>query len=443
MDKPIPEVPNWRVLMNLPVIFKNPLVFHSAIYKDLGDSFIVNSLNGEDLILTRSSRMIQHVLQKNHKNYQKSKFQTVDLAKYVGYGLLTTNGEHWLIHRRMIQPGFGRKKLQGLLTIIRGAVESEVERIDVEKTVDVLPLMSDLAFQTVAKGLFSAGDIRARMASLQKITDTAQKMLIKEVRQPYLRWWFRLSGSLQRHINMGDKARYIVNELVAERKSSGTQEDDLLDMLLAARYEDGEPMSNRQLIDEVMILFTAGHETTANALSFTLFHIAKDQAIQQRIFDEVCRFDFGDENLPNVFKDLTFTRQCIEEAMRLYPPAYLVDRVAISDDEVDGQKIPSGTMVLLSLFELHRDTQFWKDSSVFDPNRFSPDQKSKRIGRYFPFGAGPRMCVGNHFAMFEMIIAIATIVKSFTMKCDLDQIELVPLVSLKPKEVPIKFEKRY
>ncbi len=442
MDKPIPKVPNWRVLMNLPTIFKNPLIFHSALYDDLGDSFIVNSLNGEDLILTRSSNMIQHVLQKNHKNYQKSKFQTVDLAKYIGHGLLTTNGEHWLIHRRMIQPGFGRKKLQGLLSIIRDTVTYEVERFDTGKTVDVLPMMSDLAFQTVAKGLFSAGDIRQRMASLQEITNTAQKMLIKEVRQPYLRWWFRLSGSLERHINMGDEAREILNELVSERKSSGREEDDLLDMLLAARYEDGQPMSNRQLLDEVMILFTAGHETTANALSFTMFHIAKDKVIQQRIFDEVSHFDFGDDNLPNVFKDLTYTRQCIEEAMRLYPPAYLVDRVAINDDEVDGHKIPAGTMILLSLFELHRDDQFWKDSSSFNPDRFHTDRKSERIGRYFPFGAGPRMCVGNHFAMFEMIIAIAKIVKSYKLRCDLEHIELVPMVSLKPKEVPITFELR-
>ncbi|MFT6336106.1 MAG: cytochrome P450 [Halioglobus sp.] len=442
MDMQIPKVSNWRVFKNLLVIFKNPLDFHKDIYKQSGDSFIVNSLNGEDLIITRSSNVIQHVLLKNHKNYQKSRFQTVDLAKYVGHGLLTSNGEHWLTHRRMIQPGFGRKKLQGLLSIIRDAVTNEVECVEVGKAIDVLPLMSDLAFQTVAKGLFSAGDIRERMASLQKITHAAQKMLIKEIRQPYLRWWFRLSGSLDRHVNMGGEARGILNELVSERRSSGNEENDLLDMLLAARYEDGESMSDRQLLDEVMILFTAGHETTANALSFTLFHIAKDAVIQQRIFNEISDFDFGDDNLPNVFKDLTFTRQCIEEAMRLYPPAYMIDRVSIEDDEVDGYKIPAGTMFLLSLFELHRDEQYWKKSSSFDPDRFHPDQKSERVGRYFPFGTGPRMCVGNHFAMFEMIVAVAKMVKSYTLTCELDHIELVPLVSLKPKEVPIRFEKR-
>ena len=421
---------------------ENPLIFHSKVYNKLGDTFLVNSLNGADLILTRNSEFIQHVLQKNHKNYEKSTLQTVDLAKYIGHGLLTSNGKHWLTHRRMIQPGFSKKKLQGLLTIIRDAVTYEVGLIETGNTIDAYPIMSDLAFQTVAKSLFSAGDIRGKMSELQGITQAAQTMLIKELRQPYLRWWFRMSGNLERHIRMGDDARKLLGELVLERRLSEEDNDDLLDMLLGAKYDDGEPMSENQLLDEVMILFTAGHETTANALSFVLFHIAQNKEIEKKIFDEVSGFDFGDDNLMNVFKELEYTSQCIEEAMRLYPPAYMVDRVAIGDDQIGGFHVPAGTMILLSMYELQRDSRYWTDTETFEPSRFSKENKIKNAGRYFPFGAGPRMCVGNHFAMFEMIVAIASIVKEYRLSTDTHKIKLVPLVSLKPKEVPIKFTRR-
>lgn len=444
----LPSVGFFDIVSNTRSILRNPLVFHEKKFRELGDTFTVKSPGGQAFILTRDAGLALHVLQKNHRNYEKSVLQTVDLARYIGHGLLTTNGDHWLTHRRMIQPGFSKKKLSGLFEMMYQAIKDEVSRVDEDQMVDVFPLMSDLAFQVVAKSLFSNDNIRKRMTRLQVITLAAQEMLIKEMRQPYLRWWFRLNGSIDKHLLMGDEARDIIKGLIEERVENAAEKDDLLDMLLAARYEDGDAMPMKQIIDEVLILFTAGHETTANALSFTLFHIAKDADLQRKVFDEVNAFDFESRDLMEAYTQLPVTKYCLEEAMRLFPPAYIMDRVAIGDDSYEDIGIQKGSMILMSLYEIQRDQRFWTKGDQYDPMRWdktnadSSITKKESVGRYFPFGAGPRMCVGNHFAMFEMIVTIAHIVKNYRLETNVEQIDIVPLISLKPKEVPVKFVSR-
>ncbi len=438
----IPKIPNWKVLINLASILENPLIFHKKQFDQVGDSFQVSSLGGHFFIITRDADFITHILQRNHKNYEKSSLQTVDVARYIGKGLLTTNGDQWLTHRRMIQPGFGRKKLLSLFETINIAIKQQLSNIENGTSQDVYPLMSDLAFQVVAQGLFSNSNIRKRMARLQQITYDAQQMLIKELRQPYLKWWFNLSGRIKKHLDMGVEARQLLMQLVDERRASGEEKDDLLDMLLSARYEDGEPMSDQQLMDEVLILFTAGHETTANALSFVLFHIAINQEVQEKAYQVVQENINLEDNLSDAFSKLSYIKYCIEEAMRLYPPAYIIDRVAIDDDVYNGTNIPKGTMILSSIYEIQRDDRYWTDSLIFDPERFEEENKQESKGRYYPFGAGPRMCVGNHFAMFEMMLTIYHVLKKYRLSTSMDRVDIVPLVTLKPKKVNVKFELR-
>lgn len=398
----------------------------------------------EIVLFTRNPGLIKHILQKQHRKYEKSPLQTVDLAKYIGHGILTSSGEHWRTHRRMVQPAFHKKKLQNLMGVMREAILMELERIEPGKVQDVFPLMGDLAFQVVAKSLFSSSDIREKMSRLQHITEANQRMLIKEMRQPYLKWWYRLSGKIDKHLKMAGEGKRLLLDIIEERRSSGLEKDDLLDMLLRARYEDGSPMPDGQLLDEVLILFTAGHETTANALSFTLFLLAKNPAIQDQVYGEVSKVDFEDSNIDLLqgVMQLQFVKQCIEEALRLYPPAYVIDRVATEEDTFEDILLPKGTMVLMSIYELHRYSNFWERPLEFDPGRFKEADKKDYGDYYYPFGAGPRMCVGNNFAMYEMIIAIAEIVKKYSISSDLKNIGINPLISLKPKAVPLMFTER-
>ncbi|MGI9547495.1 MAG: cytochrome P450 [Flavobacteriaceae bacterium] len=443
-ESDLPVISRWDVLRNRQQIFKNPLPFHRENFQKFGDSFRVKVGMPNGVIFTRNPKIIRHILQKNHRKYQKSKLQTVDLAKYIGRGLLTSNGEHWRVHRRMIQPAFHKKNLAGLFKIMDLAIQEELRRINVnvKEEADVFPLMGDLAFQVVAKSLFSRSDIREPMKRLQEITQRNQRMLIREMRQPYLNWWFKLSGMISKHLKQSEQARNILNKIIEERIISGGDKNDLLDMLLEARYEDGTPMPRRQLIDEVMILFTAGHETTANALSFTLYFLAKDKQVQEKVYGEVADLDLQQDSFTDQFKKLSYTQCCIEESLRLYPPAYIIDREAVEDDEIDDLFLAKDSLVLMSVFELHRYREFWIDPEQYRPERFLEILPKEYANYYYPFGAGPRMCIGNNFAMYEMLLTIARIVSKYKIDTPLSEIEINPMITLKPRKMPIRFSLR-
>lgn len=442
MIKKLPLVSRTHVFKNRKAILKNPLPFHHDNFNRLGDIFEIEVGFKKRIVFTRHAKYIKQILQKEHKKYQKSSLQTVDLAKYIGKGLLTSNGEHWRTHRRMVQPAFHKKKLQGLLGIMHGAIKKEVARIIPNQVQDVYPLMGDLAFQVVATSLFSRDDIQQEMTNLKDITEANQRMLIREMRQPYLNWWYRLSGKINAHLELSANARTILRKIIAERRNENSDKDDLLDMLLKARYEDGTAMSEKQLIDEVLILFAAGHETTANALGFTLHLLANHPEIQQKAYEEVSGIDWDKDLQMEDFRELSYIKQCVEEGMRLYPPAYYIDRESIADDDIDGFQIPKNTMLLLAIYELHRDGRFWDQPENYMPERFDPSNKKDFSDYYFPFGAGPRMCVGNNFAMQEMILTVAELLRIYELKSYSEDIKINPLISLKPDSVKIHFQTR-
>ena len=438
----IASISRWQVIRNRKQILANPLPFHRKNFNEFGDIFHVDVGPKNGVMFTRDPEIIKHVLQKNHRNYHKSSLQSEDLAKYVGRGLLTSNGDFWRKHRRMIQPAFHKKKLEALLETMHLAIRHELKRLEPGQVRDAYPLMSDLAFQVVAKSLFSRSDIREEMNSLQEITETNQLMLIREMRQPYLKWWFRLSGRIGKHLDKAAEGRAILDRIIEDRIGSGQREEDLLDMLLDARYEDGSPMPRRQLLDEVLILFTAGHETAANALSFLLYLLATHPEKQEKISREAAAFAPAENGLMPAIQELHYTRSCIEEAMRLYPPAYFMDRVALEDDEIGGRQYKAGTFFLMSLFELHRHPGYWQHPDSFQPERFLSPPDKEFNNYYYPFGAGPRMCIGNNFAMFEMMMTLVEITANYKLETDMTDIGINPLITLKPGKVPIKFSAR-
>ena len=439
--KKLPQVSVFKVLRNTPQILKNPLPFHEKNFKKHGDTFEITTLGDGKLIFSRSPVLIKEVLQTNQKLFSKSRLQTKDLAKYIGHGLLTSEGEHWRTHRRMIQPKFYLKNLESLIKIMHYAVKKELERITPGKEKDIFGLMGDVAFKVVANSLFSSLDIGEPMKKLKAITEQNQIMLIKEMRQPYFKWWFKASGQIQGALNESKKAHKILNTLIEERLNSSQKSTDLLDMLLESTYEDGSKMPRKQLIDELLILFTAGYETTANALSFTLFFIAKNSDLQAQVFDEVSQINETSMQIEDL-KKLSLTKSCINEAMRLYPPVYIIDRVAKENVEIDDYKIKKDALVLLSMYGLHRHHDFWKQPEDFIGSRFKDFDNKDYTKYYYPFGGGPRICIGNAFATYEMIIVVAELVKNYEISTGMKNVEINPLISLKPKEVRLKFNKR-
>ncbi|MEO9512716.1 MAG: cytochrome P450 [Flavobacteriaceae bacterium] len=439
--KQLPHVSVLKVLANRKAILKNPLHFHKENFEKLGDTFRISIPGEGKVVFSRDPDLIKQVLQKKHRFYSKSKLQTKDLAKYIGKGLLTSEGEHWRTHRRMIQPAFHAQKLRNLFGIMKSAIVEELERIKPNTDQDAFALMGDLAFQVVAKSLFSSNDIREPMSRLQHITEENQKMLIREMRQPYFKWWFKVSGKINRYLDMGKQGRSILNKLIEERLANRKEDNDLLDMLLDATYEDGTKMSRKQLIDEVLILFTAGHETTANALAFTLYFLAKDEKLQVQLFEEVSSLGSGDYTWEDLGK-LKLVMSCVKESMRLYPPVYIIDRVALEENTIHGLELKKGTLVLLSLFELHKHKDFWDSPEKYTPHRFVDIDMKEASNYYYPFGAGPRMCIGNAFATYEMTMAVVELVRKYRISTKMGEVEINPMISLKPKEVILQFSPR-
>lgn len=441
IKKEIPTVPLIRFLKHSLEILKNPLHFHKANFITKGDTFKLMVGFSTEIIFSRDAAFAEYVLQKNQKNYKKSKIQTVDLVKYVGKGLLTSEGELWKKQRQLIQPAFHKKKLENLLGKIHDAILLEYKNIEVGKTIDVFPIFNDLAFQTVVKSLFSSAASAKDINRLQFITEAAQKMLVRELRQPYLGWWFKASGTIEKHLILTREARQILKNIVKSRRESEEKHDDLLDMLLEARYEDGNFMDEEQLIDEILILFTAGHETTSNALTFIFQLLAQHPEWQEKIYGEIIE---NKEHADDLMQRVTTSKVCqqvIEEAMRLYPPVYFIDRVNIEDDEFNNMIFKKDTNLLFSIYEIHRHPELWEQPDKFLPERF--DEGSRKFSsHYFPFGAGPRKCIGNNFAMFEMIIAVTELVKKYKVAAQFETIEITPLITMKPKNAFLKFEKR-
>ena len=439
--KKLPQVSVIRVLWNSQQILKNPLPFHKVNFQKLGDTFEITTLGDGKLVFSRSPRFIKEVLQKKHKSFSKSRLQTRDLAKYIGHGLLTSEGEHWRTHRRMIQPKFHLKNLRSLIQIMFEAIEKELDHILIANEQDIFGLMGDVAFQVVAKSLFSSLEINDRIAKFKAITEENQMMLIREMRQPYLKWWFRVSGKINGALRKSSTARNILNELIEERIDSGQRSTDLLDMLLEATYEDGSKMPRKQLIDELFILFTAGYETTANALSFTLYFLAQNAELQEELFKEIAMLNSDSIEIEDLQK-LVLTQSCINEAMRLYPPAYFIDRVATEEVEIDGYQLKKDTLVLLSIYELHRYANYWENPEDFIGSRFKDIEGKEYTNYFYPFGAGPRMCIGNAFATYEMIMVVVSLIKKYRISTKMDSVEINPMITLKPKEVKLSFHKR-
>jgi cytochrome P450 len=303
---------------------------------------------------------------------------------------------------------------------------------------DIFSILNDLAFQTVAKALFKSEIDTSVIKRLQYITEAAQQMLVKELRQPFKTLYFKYGGPIKKHINLTIEARTILKKLVDERQESGQRQGDLLDMLLDARYEDGTAMEESQLLDEILILFVAGHETTSNALTFILQLLARHQDVQEKVYAEHAFAKANTTSSLAYIKACEYTKQVIEEGMRLYPPAYFVDRVNYEEDSFEGIAISKESNLLFSIIEIHKHKDFWEEPEVFNPDRFANNAGMKHKA-YFPFGAGPRMCVGNNFAMYEMILAVTEVVKSYKIIAEYTPIEIKPLITLKPQNAILDF----
>jgi cytochrome P450 len=387
-------------------------------------------------ISTQDPAFVEHVLKTNHRNYQKSEFQTREMGRFLGKGLLTSNGEFWLRQRRLIQPGFHSEKIQGLYSIIGKTVDNFLNSFPTGSAIDVYPLMNRISFDIVINTLFNVKIGEDRRAELGRFVYETQDFVIRNIRQPYKTWWYELSGEVAANMKKAVRAREIIRELIVQRKQSAGKYNDLLDMMLDARYEDtGAPMDEEQVIDEILVLIIAGHETTANALAWALYLLAQHPDQQQALRGATRGMELVDAVRS---EDLACT---IKETMRLYPPVWIFDRVATSDDQFNNYSYPEGTIIMMFLYGMHRNKRFWTNPETFRPARFLKGEEGDKNKSYVPFGAGPRLCIGNSFAMAEMAIFLKSFLEKFEIQPGSVPPSIVALITLKPDKITLRVEK--
>jgi len=379
--------------------------------------------------------LAQYVLQENHKNYLKGEAYQV-LALLLGNGLINSEGEFWRRQRRLAQPAFHRDSLRRISGIVMDCTRRMLQRW---KQLEGQPInftreMAALTIEIVARALFTADvtadDISTVWQSVNYLNDQAIRMIRNPLSLPF---WAPLPSYLKskRYIERLDN---IVYGIIRKRKQGGSFAPDLLQLLLEARDEEtGETMTDLQLRDEVMTIFLAGHETTVNALSWTWYllkqHPEAEHLLKKESESVFSGRQFGFDDLPL----LKYGRQVMNESMRLYPPVYAIGRKMIADDTIGGYYAPRDVRVLINIIGMHRHPQFWEQPGSFMPARFATfDSKGGNRFVFIPFGGGPRICIGNNFAMMEIQLINALLSQHVDMELLSRDIQPIPLITLKP-----------
>jgi cytochrome P450 len=431
----LPPGPRSRVPGRILVAFRrDPLGFLTRVAREHGDAVYWDAgpvgftlLNHPDLIkevlVTRQAKFIKS------RGLQRAK-------KFLGEGLLTVEGDAHRRQRRMSQPAFHKERVASYGEAMVEYAERARERFEDGRGVDVSHEMMRLTLAVVGRTLFGS-DVESEADEI----DEAFSLLMGQFNRllmPFSEYLDRLPLPSNRRVERAiGRLDATIFRMIADRRASDESGDDLLSLLLAARdvEGDGTGMSDTQLRDAAMTIFLAGHETTANALTWTWYLLSQHPEVESRVHEEVDRVLGGRRATVADLGELKYCEQVVAESMRLYPPAWAVGRQALEDFPLGDLVIPAGTMVLMSQWVTHRDPRFWPEPDRFDPERWTPEARASRPKfAYFPFGGGARVCIGEQFAWMEGVLLLATIAQRWRFELAADaRVEPQPLITLRPR----------
>ncbi len=400
-------------------------------FQEYGD-FVFLNLPFMNLYLARDPDTVEDALVKRHRDFHKDRYYFF-LKLVLGHGLLTSEDDYHLKQRRMLQPSFKRDRIRqyGQAMIEESAAISHDWRDG--DTIDIYPEMMRLALNIVARTLFNS-DVAGDTARVARALDTIMDM--------DTRFLHPLGPLMARLPLPGNQPLWdavadldeILYRMIAEHRAAGDQ-GDMLSMLLEARdADDGSQMSDQQVRDEAITLFLAGHETTAIALTWTWYLLSQNPEVEQRFHAELDAALGDRDPQAEDFPRLPYTYRVFQESMRLYPPVYMIGREAVRPTEIGGYQIPKNGMVVVSQYATHHDPKYFPDPERFDPDRWLPEYAESRPKfSYYPFGGGQRLCIGEHFAWMEGVLALATVGRRWKMRLRPGhQVGLDPRITLRP-----------
>jgi cytochrome P450 len=396
---------------------------------------------GRRQIIMNRAAGIQHILVDNWANYRRTAAGIRILRPLLGQGLLLSQGEDWRRQRRTLAPAFAPRTLPILTRHIGRATAAATAKLHSASAapVDLLAAMQFVALDIAAASMFSLEVDRYGAELRGLITDYAARLgrpslldflLPPSVPSPrdLLRWRFR-----RRWLDL-------IRRIIAARQAqvSAGMPCDLFDLMATAEDPvSGAVFPPARLIDEVATMIVAGHETTAVALFWSLYLLAEASEIQDRLAAEAGGFDLGPDNAATALPALVYCRAVVQEALRLYPPAFTLARLAIADDNAGGVPIKAGTVVLIAPWVLHRHQRLWPQPELFDPSRFLPGAPPPRRLAYLPFGIGPRVCIGAQFALTEATLVLANLIQNFRIeRADDSPVAIRAMVTTQPDHPP-------
>jgi len=416
-EHPTPRPPGPRglpVLGSLVEVWRDPLQMLLASSLRYGDVFQFK-LGARPFYFVSHPDGIQRLLQEQHRSYAHWPDDNANLRALLGHGLLINEGETWRRHRGLAQPAFHRQRLGGLVDTVAEAVAEVARRWErcaaSGELVDVRAEMGRLTLAIVTRALYSMD------ASDQ--ADFIGQSLSRAIR--HVAHWQMLPFKTpalanRRFLATVQALDRVVYDVIEQRQRDGRERNDLLAMLMEARDESGAGLSAQELRDEVLTFLLAGHETSALGLTWTWYLLAQHPAAERRLRAEVVQALGGRAPVYADLPRMPYMAKVIQESLRLYPPAGTMGRCALADDEISGYPIPAGSVVFFSQYVTHRLPAYWPNAEAFLPERFDEGAATGRPRyAYFPFGGGPRQCIGKHFALMEMQVALALLAARFRL----------------------------
>ncbi|HET6703045.1 MAG TPA: cytochrome P450 [Gemmatimonadaceae bacterium] len=434
MPAPVrPPGPKGHFLLgNLPELGSDILGLFASCARDHGDVAFLKLAGWPAFVLSHPEH-IEQVLVTDHKNFIKHTFFWRHVRGIFGNGLLTSEGDFWLRQRRLAQPSFHRDRIAAYGDVMVSYTERALDEWRDGESRDVHHDLMRLTLLIVAKVLFDA-DVAREVETIGGALDDATKEIASRFRRPFrIPDAIPIPGNL-RYRRAVRRLDGVVHRIIDQHRSHDGR-GDLLGLLMQARDDDGEAMSDAQLRDEAITILLAGHETTALALSWTCYLLSKHPAVAENIVAELTDV-LGGTRPPTVadLPRLRFTEMVVMEAMRLYPPAYALGREAVKDCTIAGYEVRAGTSIFISPWVVHRDARWFDCPEEFLPERWAGNA-AQRLPRfaYFPFGGGPRICIGNRFAMMEAVLLLACIVRRFRVVLEDERgVALFPSITLRP-----------
>ncbi len=432
----LPPGPKGNFLLgNMAEFNRDALSFIKACAERFGDIVRTRFLYVTAYFLYHPDH-IESVLATNNRNFIKpASVRSPFFQRLVGNGLLTSEGDFWRRQRRLAQPAFHRERIAAYGRVMVDYTERMLAAWEDGEARDAHEDMMRLTQNIVVKTLFNA-DVSGEA---DEIGDALRVIVKPFTSQATLKWILdnRLpTPGNRRFRNAVQKIDRVVYRIINERRASGQDQGDLLSILLRAQDEDGAQMSDKQLRDEVMTLFLAGHETTALTLSWAWYLLSQHPEAEAKLLEEIREVLGGRAPAVEDLPRLRYAEMIIRESMRLYPPAYAVGREAVRDCEVGGYRVPAGTQLFMFQWVVQRDARYFDNPEEFNPDRWG-DGLAGRLPKYayFPFGGGPRLCIGQSFAMMEAVLLLATIAQKFQLRLVPERpVRLLPAMSLRPRD---------